>query len=400
MEKPKLIRVTTVPISLKVLLRGQLDFMREHGLEVIGVSSPGEELEETEKQEGIQVIALPMSRRVTPIHDLIALRKMYKLFKKEKPDIVHTHTPKAGIIGMLAARLAKVPVRMHTVAGLPLMEAGTVKKEMLRQVEKLTYSSATRVYPNSQGISKYILKEKLAPAKKLKVLGKGSSNGIDTQYFSPAVISDSQKAELRKSLGLKDKDFVFVFVGRLVKDKGINELVNAFLAISPHPTIKPGEVLPVEQEQESGLKLLLVGPEEKELDPIFPGTSRQIEEYPNIIATGFKEDVRPYLAIADVLVFPSYREGFPNVVMQAGAMGLPCIVTNINGCNEIIEEGLNGLIIPPKDVSALIRAMKKIHNDKKLRKQLASHARKMVVSRYEQKEVWEAILREYRESLK
>lgn len=384
----KLIRITTVPISLKTLLKGQLHFMSQSGFEVIGVSSKGQDLNDVHKSEGVPVVELEMTRTISPIKDLQSLWNFYKLCKKEKPVMVHSHTPKAGIVGMLGAKLAGVPIRLHTVAGLPLMEAAGVKRKILDFVEKLTYAAATKVYPNSKGLYDFILVNNYASAEKLKVIGQGSSNGIDTQYFSSEKISNYQQIQLKKVLDINENDFVFVFVGRLVGDKGINELVKAFKKVESQ------EVNLLNESVNS--KLLLVGPLETELDALLPETLQEIEENPNIISVGFQTDVRPYFAISDALVFPSYREGFPNVVMQAGAMGLPSIVSNINGCNEIIEEGKNGTIIPLKDSQAIYEAMMKMSNDTDFRTQLQQNARAMIVSRYEQKVVWEALLTEYK----
>src|SRR5690606_28157874 len=319
MTQSKLIRITTVPVSLKTLLKGQHRFMSENGFEVIGVSSNGEQLYEVEKEEGVRVEALEMTRTISPLKDIKALWDFYRLCKKEKPVMVHSHTPKAGIVGMLGAKLAGVPIRLHTVAGLPLMEVIGLKRKVLDIVEKLTYSCANMVYPNSKGLYDFILSNRFTNKQKLKVIANGSSNGIDTSLFSPQQISLEQQSQLKEDLNISVSDFVFVFVGRLVKDKGINELVSAFSNLKGH-----------------NAKLLLVGTFEEELDPLLPETLNDIESNNNILSVGWQSDVRPYLAIANALVFPSYREGFPNVVMQAGAMGLPSIVTDINGCNEII----------------------------------------------------------------
>ncbi|MFV0149462.1 glycosyltransferase family 4 protein [Empedobacter falsenii] len=405
----KLIRITTIPLSLKVLLRGQLKFMSNH-FEVVGVSSNGKELEEVKNEEGIAVVPIEMSRQITPIQDIKSLWNTYQFLKKEKPSIVHTHTPKAGIVGMLAAKLAGVPIRLHTVAGLPLMEATGTKRKVLDVVEKLTYSSATKVYPNSKGLYDFILQNKYTSADKLKVIGEGSSNGIDTSFFSCEQIPSETQSQLKKDLNIQTDDFVFVFVGRLVGDKGINELVAAFkeletrnqesstLVSNPQSLVSnPKSLVPSPQSPVHSKvpKLLLVGPLETELDPLKTETLKEIENNVNIISVGFQKDVRPYFAISNALVFPSYREGFPNVVMQAGAMELPSIVSDINGCNEIIVEGKNGTIIPVKNVEALQQAMKKMILDKLFYEQLQKNARPMIQSRYEQSVVWSALLEEY-----
>ena len=379
---PKLFRVTTVPESLNILLRGQHKFMSTNGFEVIGISNAGNALYEVSQEEEIRVIEINMSRKITPIKDFLSVYNLYKLIKKEKPIIVHSHTPKAGAVAMMAAKIANVPIRLHTVAGLPLMEAKGIKRKLLNFVEKVTYACATKVYPNSKGLYDFIVEEELISSIKMKIIANGSSNGIDTSYFDSERISEKQREEFLTRLNIQKKDFVFIFVGRLVGDKGINELIDAFARI-----------------KDSNVKLLLVGGLESDLDPLKSETIHEIDKNKNIISVGFQKDVRPYFAISHCLVFPSYREGFPNVVLQAGSMGLPSIVSNINGCNEIIQEGINGSIIPSKDRESLYTVMHKIISDEAWRKQLAGNARDIIVSHYEQKLVWDALLIEYKHLL-
>ncbi len=380
MEKPKLIRITTVPLSLDKLLSGQLNFMNSF-YEVTAVSSEKEYLERIGEKEKVCTFHLEMSRKITPVQDFLAVIKLYRFLKIKAPQIVHTHTPKAGIVGMLAAKLAGVPNRFHTVAGLPLLETSGFKRKLLDFVEKLTYGCATKVYPNSHGLLDIIIQNKYCAVNKLKVIANGSSNGIDTEYFNPNLFSSAQNLELKKQLGLSVSDFVFVFVGRLVADKGINEMVEAFKLV---------------YEKYPNAKLLLVGDYESDLDPLLPKTLEAIKNEKAIMSVGFQSDVRPYFAIAQALIFPSYREGFPNVVMQAGAMGLPSIVSNINGCNEIIVEGENGTIIPVKNAEAIVDKMELLINDSGYFSTLKTNARRMIVARYDQKVVWAAIIEEYR----
>jgi len=378
--KNKLIRITTIPISLEKLLSGQLRFMSVH-YDVTAIAAEKQNLEKLVKSQNVAVFPLEMTRQITPLKDILAVVKLYFFLKKTKPFIVHTHTPKAGIVGMLASKLAGVPVRLHTVAGLPLLEANGFKRKILNFVEKQTYNCATKVYPNSYGLSEIIKQNNFCDSNKLKVIANGSSNGIDTNYFNPDLISEEQKVALKKELSIAANDFVFLFVGRLVKDKGINELIIAFEKLQVEiPTIK----------------LLLVGNFEDDLDPLFPITISSIKSNSAIISVGFQNDVRPYFGISNCLVFPSYREGFPNVVLQAGAMQLPSIVSNINGCNEIIQDHQNGLIIPVKDENALFYAMKKMAIDTDLINEMKKNCRQMIISNYDQKLVWEAILTEYR----
>lgn len=384
MGKQKLIRITTIPGSITHLLKNQLKFMNQY-YEVHAISSPGEQLEEVRKREEVPVHGVNMTRTISPWKDLIALIKLIKIMRRTKPEIVHTHTPKAGTLGMLAAKMAGVPIRMHTVAGLPLLEATGKKRKLLDVVEKITYSCATKVYPNSFALKDIITQNGYCKEEKLAVIGNGSSNGIDTSHFDPAAISPGTVRSLRQELNLKDTDKVFCFIGRIVKDKGIHELVEAFMKnVSGHPHIK----------------LLLVGPFEKDLDPLNKETEELLFSHPDIRFAGFQKDVRPYLAISDVFVFPSYREGFPNVVMQAGAMGLPCIVSDINGCNEIIEHKINGWIVPPKNVEELGNAIRFMTENEEASRKMADISRQMIVNRYGQQYIWEQLLAEYRKQVK
>lgn len=362
-----------------------MKFMRQNGFEVTMVSSATDQKERLEKREESPFIAVNMTRTISPFKDLAALFKLIKLFKHLKPDIVHSHTPKAGLLGMMAAWYCRVPVRLHTVAGLPLMETAGIKRRVLEQVEKITYACAGRVYPNSNKLREFIIDQKFCKAGKLKVIGTGSSNGIDTEFFKLTPELEEKATVLKAGLGINPGDFVFIFIGRLVKDKGIEELITAFTQLS---------------DADNKVKLILVGPTEPELDPLSAGCEEEINTNPRIIPVGYQGDVRPYLAVSDALVFPSYREGFPNVPMQAACFDLPSVVTDINGCNEIIEDGANGLIIPVKDAVALKTAMQTLLSNKELYAKMKSNARQMVVAHYEQKYFWNLLLKEYREQLK
>jgi glycosyltransferase involved in cell wall biosynthesis len=384
MSKPKLVRITTVAISLDKLLEGQLAFMSSY-FDVIAIAADGPYLEKIAKREGVRSYMVPLTRKITPIRDLQAVYTLYRFLKREKVTVVHSHTPKAGIVGMLAARLAGVEHRLHTVAGLPLMEVTGLKRKVLNFVESLTYRCATKVYPNSLGLTEFIKKEKFCAPFKLKVIGHGSSNGIDTQFFNPELYTENDKMMMREELGISKDAFIFVFVGRLVADKGINELVAAFNRVS---------------RLHSKAVLVLVGPFEDELDPLAKETRTIIDEHSEIYAVGYQDDVRPYFAFAQALAFPSYREGFPNVVMQGGAMGLPCIVTDINGCNEIIQNGLNGIIVKPKDDKSLEDAMLVLMEDRETYKHLRSAARSEITASFEREVMHQAILQEYNSFLR
>jgi glycosyltransferase involved in cell wall biosynthesis len=376
--KSKLIRITTVPISLEKLLENQLTFMNKF-YDVTAISSDKVRLEKFGKDNKVKVFNVEMTRVISPYKDFKSLFKMYLFFLKEKPQIVHSHTPKAGTIGILAAKLAGVPHRLHTVAGLPLLEAKGFKRILLNFVEKITYSAATKVFPNSFGLKDIILREKFCSKDKLQVIGNGSSNGINTEYFDISKLNKNELQKLRNDLSISDEDFVFVFVGRIVSDKGINELLCAFNKLTF-----------------SNVKLLLVGPKEPELDPLTNASEQLIIKNKNIIEVGYQSDIRNYLAISSALVFPSYREGFPNVVLQAGSFGLPSIVSDINGCNEIIINGYNGIIVPVKNKNILYESMIKLIEDKVLYATLTSNSRQRIVENYDQLVMWDKILTVYK----
>lgn len=378
----KILRITTVPLSLNVLLKGQLKFMNESGFEVTAVSANGPEVTEIKDREGVEHIVIPLTRKITPLRDLIALWKMTRLIKKLKPQIVHTHTPKAGLIGMMSAWVARTPVRIHTVAGMPLMEAKGISKVLLKLSELMTYRCATKVYPNSIQLKDWMLNNFDVSKHKVAVIGNGTSNGINTQHYDRTDSVLSQAAEIRQQLGIEQEAKVLIFVGRLVKDKGIIELVDAFSDL-----------------EIQGLHLVLVGNYEDERDPVPPHIKETINQAANIHAVGFQKDIRPYMALSDLFVFPSYREGFPNVVLQALSMQLPCVVSNINGCNEVIKDGVNGVIVEPKNTTQLQQAMYALLTNIEKFDILSNNARPSVVHHYEQKDYWQALLREYKSLL-
>jgi len=376
----KLIRVTTIPLSLDKLLENQARFFSQY-FEITLVSSNKNKLQEIANNQGVGYFTLGLTRNITPLQDLLCLIRFTFFLIKVKPHIVHTHTPKAGIIGMLAAFFAGVPTRMHTVAGLPLMESKGIKKRVLYAVERLTYRCATHVYPNSKGLMDFIQKKHLSEKTPLQIIGKGSSNGIDTYYFDADAVSNKQELVYRKQWNISKEDFVYIFIGRLVGDKGINELVIAFEQLATKiPSIK----------------LLLVGPQESEQDPLLNATIKTIERNSNIISTGYQQDVRPFLKMAQVFVFPSYREGFPNVLLQAGAMGIPCIVSNINGCNEIIQDQVNGCIIPVKQVRPLLDKMQFLYDNPSKRITFIEQTKVLIAANFERSQYWELLLAEYK----
>lgn len=371
-KKKKIIRSSTVPQSLDTFCKGILKELTAE-YEVVAVSSPGEELDKVAQREGVRTIAVPMERHISLINDLRSLWRMWRVMRRERPDMVHSMTPKAGLMCMMAAWLARVPRRVHTFTGLVWPTSTGLKRRVLMATDWITCACATHVIPEGEGVKNDLLSHHIT-RKPIKVLGYGNVCGIDLEHFNPAVVKDPHHQE----------GFTFVFVGRLVRDKGINELIAAFDRLhAEHPDTR----------------LVLVGATEQTLDPVSPATLERINRGDGITAVGRQQDVRPFYAGADALVFPSYREGFPNVVIEAGAMGLPSIVTDINGSREIIVDGKNGIIVPPQDEQALYQAMKRFVEDHDAVNRMAACSREMIASRYEQHYVRQCLYDFYHEIL-
>lgn len=376
----KIIRASTVPGSLNSFCRGLLKELEEQdGYEVIAVSSPGEELDEVGKREGVKTYAVAMERRISPLKDIKSLIGLIKVFRKEKPDMVHSITPKAGLLSMIAAWICRVPVRLHTFTGLVFPTATGMKQKILILTDRLTCACATHIVPEGEGVKQDLVNYKITK-KPLKVLGFGNIKGIDLKVFDPDLPEVKAEADKMRKEGL----FTFIYIGRLVGDKGINELIEAFSKL---------------HARNPNTRLLLVGRMEQDIDPLNPEIVAEIKSNTAIEAVGVQSDVRPWLAASDVFVFPSYREGFPNVVIEAGAMGLPSIVTDINGAREIIIDGKNGIIIPSKNVEALYRGMKDIIANQSDRTHMQANARPSVASRFEQSFVRKCLKDYYRDIL-
>lgn len=359
--KDKIIRATTIPLSLDIFCQGMLKELSEK-YEVVAVSSPEKELDIVREREGVRTIAVSMSRHISLLNDCKSLWRLYRVFREENPRMVHSMTPKAGLLCMVAAWLARVPVRVHTFTGLVFPTATGITKRILMFTDWLTCACATHIIPEGEGVKNDLINNGITK-KPLKVLGYGNVRGIDLQRYdrTPDVMEEASKIR-------KNDVVTFVAVGRLVGDKGINEIVEAFVRLN---------------KENPSTRLILVGPEESELDPLKPHVLDMISNCPAIDTVGMQRDVRPWFAASDVAILASYREGFPNVVIEAGAMGLPQIVTDINGAREIIENGRNGIIIPSKDPDALYEAMKKMMVPE-YRQSLAKEARTMISERFEQ----------------
>lgn len=381
---PKLIRITTVPMALKHLLAGQMKYMSQHGFTVIMVSTDGKERQDVIKNEGCDHVIIPMTRKITPFADIKSLWLLYRFLKKEKPDIVHSHTPKAGLLAMLAAKFAGIKIRIHTIAGLRFMTSTGITRTVLIWMEKITAGAATYVWPNSFSLLSYISRNKLVKQSKMQVIGHGSTNGINLQRFSASSLKDEKLEEIKKLINYNDELIFLLCVGRVVKDKGIEELLKAF------------KNLYTENEK---LRLVLLGSFEEDLDPLDDETRTILSTHPGIIHISWNDAVEYFMQIADMLVHPSYREGFPNVLLQAGAMNCPVLCSRIEGNIDIVTHDSTGLVFEVRNEMDLKDKLQYALNHPVKMKEYANNLRQKIEMQYDQKFVQETLRNKYVELL-
>ncbi len=361
-----------------LVLRGRLQALREAGFRVIVVASPGELLEQTAERAGVEAVAIPMRREIAPLADLVSLVRLWRLIGKCKPDMVEFSTPKAGLLGSLAAWLHGIPLRVYVLRGLRLETARGLKRRILLAAEKLAAACVHVVLCNSESLRAEALALRVAPGKKLLVLGDGSSGGVDVHRFSPG------PGDMRIRLGFSREDRVIGFVGRLTRDKGVPELVETFETIL---------------HTEPSARLLLVGWFDDAEDALAPAVRRGIMQHPRVHLTGFVHDAAPYYRAMDVMVLPTWREGFPNVVLEAAATGLPVITTDTTGSRDSIVSGVTGLLIPPGSPAAIRQAVLELLNNPELRDCLGRAARRRVMERYTDEGVLRLVTSFYTEIL-
>ncbi|MBL0337312.1 MAG: glycosyltransferase [Chitinophagaceae bacterium] len=381
---PKLIRITTAPLSLKYLLSNQMRYMQENGFEVIMVSSEGKEWPDLLANEKCEHRVIHMTRKITPFSDLRSLWHLYRLFKKEKPDIVHSHTPKAGLLAMLAAQLAGIKIRIHTIAGLRFMTATGMTRRILIFMEKLTARSAKFVWPNSNSLHNYILQHKLVNPKKMQVIGHGSSNGVDLDRYSVSVLKPEKLNEVKKLLNY-DEDLCYLLnMGRIVKDKGIDEVLKSFCIV---------------HEKNTKLRLIVLGAFEDDLDPIADETKRILKTHPAIIHIDWSDQVEYFMHLSHLLIHASHREGFPNTLLQAGAMGCPIVCSAIEGSIDIVTDKETGLLFEPRNPEDLLEKLKWALSQPEEMKKKAGNLRKKIEEKFSQPYLHGCIREKYIELL-
>lgn len=375
----QLTHVTTVPMSL-TFLRGQASFMKGRGINVSAVSSGGEDLEKFGAELGLSVHAVEMPREISPGRDLFAVARTVRVLRRTRPQIVHAHTPKGGLIGMVAALLAGVPVRVYHMRGLPMMTATGVRRSLLRWTERVSCRLAHRVICVSHTLRDVALSERLVSPEKIKVLLGGSGNGVDAMgRFNPGLLGQQAGLIARQEHGLPRDSLVIGFVGRIVRDKGVIELVGAWKTL---------------REEFPNLHLLMVGPFEPR-DRVPEEIEGTLRSDPRVHLVGMDWDTPPLYAAMDVVALPTYREGFPNVPLEAAAMGIPVVATRIPGCVDAVQEGVTGTLVTPGDVESLANGIRAYLRSAELREQHGRAGRERVLREFRSESIWEAIYGEY-----
>jgi glycosyltransferase involved in cell wall biosynthesis len=375
----KLVHVTTVPDSF-IFLIGQVGYMRERGFDIHGLSSPGEALLRFAEREHVSVHAVDMPRRISPFRDVVSLARMLNLLRRIRPHIVHAHTPKGGLLGMVSAWLARVPVRIYHMRGLPFTTATGWRRKLLMWCERISCGLAHRVLCVSSSVRQLAIDSHLCPPGKIVVLARGSGNGVDAvQRFNGSNILPSLRVETRRRFNIPQEALVLGFIGRIVRDKGIIELAEAWKEL---------------RQDFPALHLMLVGPHEMQ-DPIPSEIEQTLHNDPRVHFLGRQVDMPPLYAVMDVLALPTYREGFPNVLLEAAGMKVPVVATQVPGCTDAVQDGVTGMLVPPYDATSLAEAIRMYLQDGELRRRHGAAARDWVLREFRPEGIWQAIYQEY-----
>jgi glycosyltransferase involved in cell wall biosynthesis len=370
--------VLTSSVSLP-FLRGQVGYVKGRGFAIHAITSPGPELDAFGRREEVPVHAVEMPRRVTPLRDLVAVGRLWRTLRRIRPDVVHAATPKGGLLGMIAATLARAPVRIYHVRGLPFVTATGNRRRLLRATEWVSCTLAHRVLAVSHSMRKIAVEEGLCPAGKIEVLLGGSGNGVDADgRFRPQ--PETVRREERARLGVPEDALAVLYVGRLVRDKGVRELARAW-----------GEL----REHHPRLHLVLAGRIEAEEDAIPPEVVAALRADPRVHLPGVVRDMPRLYAACDVVALPTYREGFPNVALEAAAMALPIVATDVPGCVDAVVDGETGILVPARDPAALRDALDRYLADPALRARHGEAARRRVLRDFRQEAIWQAVADEY-----
>ena len=379
----RLLYITTVPVTLGFLI-DHIAYMQNKGFGVSVLSSPDSGLSEFGNRQGIPVYGVPMRRHFSPGHDLIALARLIYYLVCTRPHIVHVLTPKAGLLGMLSAWLTRVPVRVYHIVGLRYETETGFRRRMLIWSEKIACACAQQVICVSHSLEEIVIESGLCKPAKISVPGNGSVNGVDAVgKFNPASIEKDTQLRVRESANIPVGALVLGYVGRIVRDKGIHELAEAWATL---------------REQVPNLHLLVIGSFEPQ-DPVSSHVHEVFKNDPRVYLAGFVADTPPLYMTMDVLALPTYREGFGNVVIEAGAMVIPVVGTRVTGCVDAIVDGVTGTLVPARDAKSLTSATHRYLMNPELRQRHGKAARERVLQDFQQEPIWDAVYQVYLELL-
>ena len=376
--------LSSIPVTLWSFYRKLPERLKDEGINLEICSSPGKELDYFRKQFGISVHQVDILREITPWRDVLAILKLVKIFKRNRYDLVHGHTPKAGLLGMIAATLTGVKCRIYTCHGLPLETESGLKRRLLVWAERVSCALANRVLVVSQSLLNALSKYKICSETKLTILANGSACGVDLNRFTPTTELIKKSKVIRKNYSISSDDIVIGFIGRLVPDKGIHILVESFVRL---------------YESNPNIRLLVLGDFEPHRGRLSDETTEVLSNHPGIIHAGVTDEIEQYYAAMDMLVLPTRREGFPYTILEAGAMGLPAIATKVTGCVDAVIDGQTGLLVPPENVTALMAAIQKLLASPQLRRQMGQEARNRVEEKFTSQHLLDAHVKLYRKML-
>lgn len=374
----KIARIATVPFFLYNHLRLQVADTASIGHEVVLISSGGPEVRSLEQIDGVRFVQIEIQRQISPLDDLVSLWRLFWLFRRERFHIVHTATPKAGMLGAIAAFLARVPIRLHTFTGQAWAEMRGLKRRLAKLGDSLTVLLNTRCYADSLSQRDFMVNEAIAPRSRIHVLGAGSLAGVDLRRFHCTNPRTDARQPLR-ALGVPDGHRVITFIGRITADKGVRELIESFRAL---------------QEQGLPCTLLLIGPEEPDARQLYEAT--RLSELSHVYLLGYQSDPERWLASTDVFCLPSYREGFGNVVIEAAAMGVPTVGTDIPGLRDAVVHDETGILVPVRNVPALTQALARLLADEAMRSGMGARAARRAREQFDARKISALLLEEYR----
>lgn len=375
----RIARVATVPYSVVFQLPRQIEYTVRSGAQVTVITSDGPEMQGLQQAiPALRFIPVEIPRQLAPLKDVLALLRLVALFRREKFDLVHSTTAKAGLLAAIAAWLAGVPVRLHTFTGQPWLHLRGPVRWFARRSDWLICRLNTRCYADSASQRQFLIEQGIASAEKLFVIGVGSLDGVDCKRFDPARFPAAARAALRQSLTIPDGVPVLLFVGRITVDKGIRELMAAFRAL---------------KQTGSAAHLILAGPFDADGGGI---PQSEVEHIPDVHVLGYTEHPEECMAVADILCLPSYREGFGTVVIEAAAMGLPTVGTKIYGLTDAVADGETGILVPPRDPVALQQALQVLLQNDALRLNMGQAAKYRAQTLFDSEQINGKVVEEYR----